>query len=274
MRRIHSVATFIVLTLLGAAAAVQAEEAEMTPGRFWTFVDNIEVTGDAPEVRLWVALPVEHRGQLVEIGEIYPEPAAIVEDPLSKTRIVFWRQTDIVDGGDLYFYYDFKYAGELVSGADIDPEKVEPYDEASPEYRRYTRSEPWLEVTDGIRAQAREIVGDEVNPYLKAHMIFDWVVYNTRYEFPDMESRGAARTFARRSGDCAGFSVVFCAMCRAEGIPARTVTACWPWGAATNGPRCSFRRTAGCRPTRRWRRCSSPAAPSRRPRIAFIASWR
>jgi tetratricopeptide (TPR) repeat protein len=230
MPKIHPVAALIVLTVLGAAAVVQAEEAEMTLGRFWSFVDDVQVTGDAPEVRLWVSLPVEHRGQKVEIGEIYPEPAAVVEEPIGKTKIVFWRQTDLKDGDDLYFYYDFAYAGELVSGADIDPENIEPYDEASPEYQRYMRSEPWIEITDAVRAKAREIVGDEVNPYRKAKKIFNWVVYNIRYEFPDWESRGAARSFARLSGDCGEFSVVFCAMCRAEGIPARTVTAIWPWG--------------------------------------------
>jgi len=229
MRRIHSVAAFIILTLLGAAAVVQAEEAAMTPGRYWYFVDNVKITGDAPEVRVWAALPLSHRGQVVEIGEIYPEPEAVVVNPLGEIKIVFWRQTDIVDGEDFYFYYDFKYVGEEVN-ADVDPEKVEPYDEGSVEYQRYMVSEPWLEVTDAIRAQAGEIVGDETNPYVKAKMIFDWVVYNIRYEFPDPESRGAAKSFARRSGDCSEFSVVFCALCRAEGIPARTVTACWPWG--------------------------------------------
>ncbi|HUV85758.1 MAG TPA: transglutaminase domain-containing protein [bacterium] len=229
MRRIHSVAAFIILTLLGAAAVVQAEEAAMTPGRYWYFVDNVKITGDAPEVRVWAALPLSHRGQVVEIGEIYPEPEAVVVNPLGEIKIVFWRQTDIVDGEDFYFYYDFKYVGEEVN-ADVDPEKVEPYDEGSVEYQRYMVSEPWLEVTDAIRAQAGEIVGDETNPYVKARMIFDWVVYNIRYEFPDPESRGAAKSFARRSGDCSEFSVVFCALCRAEGIPARTVTACWPWG--------------------------------------------
>jgi tetratricopeptide (TPR) repeat protein len=229
MRITHSVAAFIVLTLLGAAALAQAEEAAMTPGRYWYFVDNVKVTGDAPEVRLWAALPVEHRGQKVEMGEIYPEPAAVVEDPLGGNKIVFWRQTDINDGEDFYFYYDFKYAGEEVN-ADVDPGKIEPYDEASPEYQRYTVSEPWLEVTDAIVARAREIVGDETNPYVKAKMIFDWVVYNIRYEVPDPERRGAAKSFARRSGDCGEFSFVFCVLCRAEGIPARTVTACWPFG--------------------------------------------
>lgn len=230
MLRARWITAAVILGLLGAASLIHAEEAEMTPGRYWYFVENVHVTGGSPEVRLWAALPVEHRGQKVEIGEIYPEPVAVVDDPLSKTKIVFWRQTDVEDGEGMYFYYDFAYAGELVSGADVDAATVEPYDEGSPEYQRYTASEPWVEITDAIRAQAREIVGDETNPYVKAHKIFDWVVYNIRYEFPDIDHRGAAKSFARRSGDCGEFSFVFCALCRAEGIPARTITCCWPWG--------------------------------------------
>ena len=216
--------------LLGAAAVVQAEEAEMTAGRYWCFVENIQATGDSPEVRLWVALPLNHRGQKVEIGEIYPEPVKILEDPLGGNRIVFWRLKDFEGADEAYVYYDFTFAGELVSGEDIDPEMIEPYDEASPDYQRYMQSEPWIEVTDAIRAQAGEIVGDETNPYYKAKKIFDWVAYNIRYEYPDLKSRGAAKAFARRSGDCGEFSVVFCALCRAAGVPARTVTAVWLTG--------------------------------------------
>ena len=229
MRRIHSVATFIVLTLLGAVSLVHAEEAEMTPGRYWCFVDNVEVTGDAPEVRLWVALPMNRLGQKVEIGEIYPEPAAVVDDPLGGNRVILWRLTDLEGADDAYAYYDFKFAGEEVN-VDVDPSKIEPYDEESAEYQRYTGSEPWLEVTDAIVAQAGEIVGDETNPYYKAKKIFDWVVYNIRYESPDFNHCSATKSFARRAGDCGGFSVIFCALCRAAGVPARTVTACWTFG--------------------------------------------
>jgi tetratricopeptide (TPR) repeat protein len=230
MLRARCIIGVALFGLLGAAAVVQAAEAEMTAGRYWCFVDNVQVTGDAPEVRLWVALPLNYRGQKVEIGEIYPEPVKILEDPLGGNRIVFWRLQDFEGADEAYVYYDFTFAGELVSGEDIDPEKIEPYDEASPDYQRYMQSEQWIEVTDAIRAKAGEIVGDEVNPYRKAKKIFDWVVYNIRYEYPDAKSRGAAKSFARRSGDCGEFSVVFCALCRAAGVPARTVTAVWLTG--------------------------------------------
>ena len=229
MSRIYGVVGIFLLASLTAPAALQAAEPEMTAARYWAFVENIQVTGDAPEVRLWVALPMNRLGQKVEIGEIYPEPAAVVDDPLGGNRVILWRLTDLEGADDAYAYYDFKFAGEEVN-VDVDPSKIEPYDEESAEYQRYTRSEPWIEVTDAIVAQAGEIVGDETNPYYKAKKIFDWVVYNIRYESPDLDHCSATKSFARRAGDCGGFSVIFCALCRAAGVPARTVTACWSFG--------------------------------------------
>jgi hypothetical protein len=229
MSRAHCVKAFAVLVLLVGAAAAYGAEAEMMAARYWAFVENIQVTGDAPEVRLWVALPMNRLGQKVEMGEIYPEPAAVVDDPLGGNRVILWRLTDLEGAHEAYVYYDFAYAGEEVN-VDIDPSKIEPYDEESAEYQRYTRSEPWIEVTDAIVAQAGEIVGDETNPYYRAKKIFDWVVYNIRYESPDIDHCSATKSFARRAGDCGGFSVIFCALCRAAGVPARTVTACWTFG--------------------------------------------
>ncbi len=223
MSRAHCVKAFVVLALLVGAAAAYGAKAKMTPCRYWHFFENVEVTGKSPEVRLWVALPVNHRGQKVEVGEIYPEPVKIFEDPLGGNKIIFWRQTDVVDGEDFYFYYDFKYAAEEVN-ANVEPLKIEPYDVNSAEYKRYTRSEPWIEITDDIRAKAAEIVGDEDNPYFQARIIYDWVIRNILYRYPDVEGRGAAKSFVRRSGDCGEFSVIICAMCRSLGIPARTVT--------------------------------------------------
>ncbi|NIT36450.1 MAG: tetratricopeptide repeat protein [candidate division Zixibacteria bacterium] len=229
MSRIYSVVSVVLAASLAAPATLRAAEPEMTAARYWAFVENIQVTGDAPEVRLWVALPMNRLGQKVEIGEIYPEPAAVVDDPLGGNRVILWRLTDLEGADEAYAYYDFKFAGEEVN-ANVDPSKIEPYDEESAAYQRYTRSEPWVEVTDAIVAQAGEIVGDETNPYHKAKKIFDWVVYNIRYESPDYDHCSATKSFARRAGDCGGFSVIFCALCRAAGVPARTVTACWTFG--------------------------------------------
>jgi hypothetical protein len=222
-----SALTLTVMFIFSAFPAAGDEGARETgKGRFWFFVENVTAETDDDEIRLWVAQPVNHWGQEVEMGEIYPEPYDVVEDDLSGNRIIFWRVTDFDEEDGLLFYYDFDYAVYEVN-VDVDPAAVDRYDEESEEYVRYTKSEYWIDVTDAITAKSEEIVGEETNPYVKARLIFDWVVDNMSYEYPDLSLRGAANSFVRLKGDCGEYSVVFCALCRAQGIPARTVTCVW-----------------------------------------------
>lgn len=222
---IASSISFTIFSVYGSGLTKNWEEG-ITKGRYWHFVENLSTTSDTADLRLWIALPVEHRGQEVNISEIYPEPAEIVEDSLSGNRIIFWRYTDIKDENQIYFYYDFEFKREAVI-TNVDPEKIGVYDVESAEYLRYTQSEPWIEINDEIRTKAVDLVGEETNPYYQARIIFDWVIENMTYEYPDPINRGAARSFLTRKGDCGEFSAVFCAMCRSLGIPARTVTCMW-----------------------------------------------
>lgn len=201
------------------------ENMQVSKGRYWHFFDNLKAEGSA-EIRLWVALPPNHRGQDVTIRNIYPEPEEIIEDKLAGNRIIFWRLTDFTDPDQLYCCYDFQFGRETVI-TDVDPVKIGPYDQDSEEYKRYTISEPWIEVTDEIKTRAGEIVKGEKNPWFQAVKIFDWILENMVYEYPDPAKRGAVNSFASLKGDCGEFSFVFCAMCRSLGIPARTITCMW-----------------------------------------------
>jgi len=203
----------------------QAKGRKVSKGRYWHFFDNISADG-AAEMRLWVALPPSHRGQAVTMGSIHPQPEEIVEDELSGNRVVFWRLKDVASGDRPYCTYGFEFERETVL-TDVDPEKVGPYDRASDEVERFTLSEPWIEVTDEIEAEARRIVAGETNPYLQARRIFEWILDNMVYEYPDAASRGAAKSAVSLKGDCGEFSFVFCAMCRSLGIPARAITCMW-----------------------------------------------
>jgi tetratricopeptide (TPR) repeat protein len=135
--------------------------------------------------------------------------------------------TDLPESGSFYCYYDFELGREEVRLGDLDPATLKPYDVESEEYQRFTADEPWVEVNDAIRSQARAIVGDEANPYRQARLIYDWVLDNMAYEYPDPANRGAGKSITTRKGDCGEFSSVFCALCRAVGIPARNVVAVW-----------------------------------------------
>ncbi len=196
-------------------------------GCYWFFVDNIKIKkGESPEILLLAALPMTHKGQKVEIKKIYPDPIEIVEDRLSGNRIVIWQQSNLKERKGFYFYYDFEVSVSEVK-SNIDPKKIERYDQKTRGYKRYTKSEPWIEITDGIKKKAKKIISSETNPYYQAKKIFDWVVKNMTYQYPDIKERGATQSFKKRKGDCGEFSVVFCALCRSIGIPARTVTCVW-----------------------------------------------
>ena len=178
-------------------------------GCYWFFVDNIKVKkGESPEILLLTALPMNRKGQKVEIKKIYPDPIEIVEDRLSGNRIVIWQQNNLKDRKEFYFYYDFEISVSEVK-SNIDPKKIEKCDQKTREYKRYTKSEPWIEITDGIRKKARKIISSKTNPYYQAKKIFDWVVKNMTYEYPDIKERGAEKSFKKLKGDCGEFSVVF-----------------------------------------------------------------
>lgn len=110
----------------------------------------------------------------------------------------------------------------------IDPGKVGAYDTGSALYQEYTASGGNILVTEDIEETAREVVGDETNPYLAAMKLNDYVVDNITYSFVPHSAlwpRGVAESVyvhENRHGDCGAQSMYFSSLCRAVGIPART----------------------------------------------------
>jgi hypothetical protein len=214
----------VVLVML---CVLSCKEAGWRKGRYWYFLDNIQIADtNSAEFLLWVALPMNRDGQEVRIEKIYPDPAEIISDTVNDNEIVFWRVTDFGDATNMYFYYDFQVLPARIEH-NIDPQKVLSVPENDDEFIRYTISEPWIELVPEIREKAREIIGDETNPYFQARKIFHWVVDNMSYEYPAMEDRGAVKSYAKLKGDCGEYSFVFEALCRSVGVPARTVTCVW-----------------------------------------------
>ena len=193
-------------------------------GRYWYFVDHL-VPEEGAVVRLWVALPMNRPGQAVTLGELAPEPERIHEDPLTGNRIACFEVRDPPADGPLIFTADFEVAATEVR-THVDLSALADYDRESPEYARFTRSEPWIEITDEVASAARAAVCEETNPYLAARRIFDWVVREMSYEYPDMEDRGAAKSIVRRKGDCGEFSVVFVAIAEYEAVIKLAQTVC------------------------------------------------
>jgi hypothetical protein len=82
---------------------------------------------------------------------------------------------------------------------------------------------PWIQSDDArIRTQARLIVGAEGDPARAARLIHDWVAAHVEARVA-AGAAGAVRVLETRSGDCNERTVLYVALARAAGLPARAV---------------------------------------------------
>ncbi|HWQ65571.1 MAG TPA: transglutaminase-like domain-containing protein [Methanospirillum sp.] len=113
----------------------------------------------------------------------------------------------------------------------IDPKKVGKYDVSDKEYITYTQSSKNQVITPEITGLAQTIIGNETNPYKKAHLLYQYILDTIPYSYvphgtnivlgvPESEY-----VFKNHVGDCGSQAMFFVALCRSVGIPARTVGA-------------------------------------------------
>lgn len=88
--------------------------------------------------------------------------------------------------------------------------------------RTYLGASPGIETQHRrIKSLAKEIVADHDGAWEKVEAIYDWVRENV--EYVNGPFKGAAAALRDETGDCEELSSLFIAMCRVNGIPARTV---------------------------------------------------
>lgn len=187
------------------------------------------------DLRVWLPLPREWDSQkAVRIVSIEPEPDAIYEEPEYGNRLAYW---DFGKGPEKSTYEaSVKFRLESYDvRVEVDPDRVGPYDKSSNEYQLYTRSSRTIFLSSKIKEMARTAVGEEKNPFLQAKEIFNFVRKKMRYKILDYErGRGIQCLLAfpekdKQTGEvyyegcCSQFSALFIALCRAVGIPARSV---------------------------------------------------
>jgi len=183
--------------------------------------------GAVPEgetVRCWMPMPCDG-GQNRGLAILTSEPAArALSSPEAPHRALYFEgQAGRADEATTFrASYRFETRARVLR---VDPAGVRPYDESSPEYARYTEERrPHIGLGPGIRELSAGIVGEERNPYLKARRIFEWfdrnVTYTAAPEYSTIRSLSAF-CLERRRGDCGIQAMLFIALCRAAGIPAR-----------------------------------------------------
>ncbi len=95
-----------------------------------------------------------------------------------------------------------------------------PVDDAS--VAQYLKTTPELSLDDaGIRAKAREVVGEEKDALAAARRVVHWVHATLKQEISLINKMTAKEALAAGAGDCTELAAVVVAFCRAVGIPAR-----------------------------------------------------
>ncbi len=86
----------------------------------------------------------------------------------------------------------------------------------------YLGPSPFIESNSPkIQAAARQVISEPPSAWQKVEAIYDWVREKIRYE--DGPQKGALAALNDGTGDCEEMTALFIAMCRAVGVPARTV---------------------------------------------------
>jgi hypothetical protein len=116
------------------------------------------------------------------------------------------------------------------------PEKTDRF--VLPESRQFSREiramltpSPLIESSHAkIKTIAKEVGRDGATAWQRVEEIYDWVRERIPYE-ENVPLMGAVDTLEAGKGDCNGLTSLFIAICRAQGIPARTVRVpghCYP----------------------------------------------
>ena len=127
------------------------------------------------DLKLWIPVPREWDSQkAVKILAIEPAPHSTYEDPEHGNQILFW---DFGKGPVKEFYeVKIKYRLEIFEvHCIIDPEQIGSYDKESEKYLLYTRSTYHTNITPKIKELTQTAIGNEINSYLQAKRIFEFV---------------------------------------------------------------------------------------------------
>jgi len=197
----------------------------------------------AKDLKLWIPMPREWDSQkAVKIISVKPEPHAKYEDPEYGNPMLFWDFGKEPEQSSYKVDIKFRLESYDVS-VEVDPERVGSYDKTSKEYALYTRSTHTISITPKIRELAQAAIGDEKNPYLQAKRILEFVRRKMHFKVLDFERGRGIKCLLDYpvidektgqeyyEGSCSQRTALKVALCRAVGIPARSVTGyVWnPW---------------------------------------------
>ncbi len=209
------------------AMATEADENGVRNHHKCQITFSIDVKADAvPDgetLRVWMPFPFENMRQsdiqLIKSSH----DVTLSKNSLQHTA---YMEGTAQKGKPTHFEITYSYiVGERhIDRAEI-LSRLKPYDKTSDTYKKYTSDEyPHIIKSDRMEKLARSIVGNEKNPVFQASIIYDWIVSN----FPWAGAREYSTipnipeyVLDNGHGDCGQVTLLYIALVRSIGIPAR-----------------------------------------------------
>lgn len=173
-------------------------------------------------LRVWIPIPRADVPRQTDIELLATSDSAIVS-PLDYCHHSAYMEKVAEAGKPTEFFVDYQYTSW---GQHFDLEGVEiaPYDTASAVYKEFTAVRaPHLLQTESMKKLAKEIVGDETDPYKKVRKIFDYV---KQYPWASAVNYSLIEDIPQyvldnKKGDCGQVALLLIDLARASGVPAR-----------------------------------------------------
>lgn len=183
--------------------------------------------GEVTSLDVYIAIPEDRDNQkILEPITFDPKPADILIDQWGQKVAHF--KINALENGTFFRATMTIKAKIWAIEYYIDPDKVGSLDQIPLAIKQqYLVDGKKLMMTDPfIQKTAKEIAGDEKNPYWIARKIFNYLIDRLSYNLKPVGGWNTAPTVLKRgTASCSEYSFSFIALCRSLGVPARYVGA-------------------------------------------------
>ena len=173
-------------------------------------------------IRAWLPIPRRYPFQDEFSLLRTSSPVKHMDGELSPIRAIHLEQP-AVKGLPTKFEVEYEYT---IYGVffDIRADNVKPANPDDPALKPFLAEAPHIVFTPQLRALSAQIGGGETNPALKAKKFYDWIAENIKYSYALEYStirNISDYCLSNGYGDCGQEALLFMALCRLNGIPAR-----------------------------------------------------
>ena len=207
------------------AAARAAGSPYVLPHRFQvtmtvTVKSNAVPAGE--DLRVWVPIPRRYPHQ-TDFHLLAATPAARAVGAEDQTCRSVYFETPARGAMPTEFRVDYDFTTRGVC-FDLDPARSLPVDPADPALRPFLAEGPHVVFTPALRELSARILGGETNALRRARLLYEWpsdhLLYSYAREYSTLTNI-SDYCRAQGYGDCGQQALLFIALCRLNGIPAR-----------------------------------------------------